>query len=312
MVFLVLLRISIGWHFAYQGLAKLQDPDYSAASVIKQSKGPFATTFRRLIPDADGKEILTLAIETSEKPGEDGAEPVAVTGERLKVQWEKFRQQFEDHFDLAPAQVEASKRLMEAHWELLQTWVADERAAISYYLQDLDKLQADEAQPWSDVFFQQQRLWDERQTLQAMASPWLSYVKSATESFHEDLYNEVLTEAQREDYPPLRDPWTMLSLMDKWLPWLLVAGGVCLMAGLLTRLTAWCCAAFLAMVWLSQLDLGNAYPPPHPSAGPQFIVSKEFIEMMALLVIGTSPVGRWAGLDFFLHALIFGTGRKSS
>jgi hypothetical protein len=33
-------------------------------------------------------------------------------------------------------------------------------------------------------------------------------------------------------------------------------------------------------------------------------VTKEFIEMMCCLVLATTPVGRWGGLDFFIHNLL--------
>jgi hypothetical protein len=46
------------------------------------------------------------------------------------------------------------------------------------------------------------------------------------------------------------------------------------------------------------------YPAPPPSAGRTFLVGKEFIEMLAMFVLATTPVGRWGGLDFFIHHLV--------
>ena len=48
---------------------------------------------------------------------------------------------------------------------------------------------------------------------------------------------------------------------------------------------------------------GTTYPPPPPSAGHTFIVTKEVIEMLALLVIALTPAGRWAGLDYIGYGL---------
>ena len=42
---LVLLRIIIGWHFAYEGLAKLLDPKWSAYFYLLESKGWLHETF---------------------------------------------------------------------------------------------------------------------------------------------------------------------------------------------------------------------------------------------------------------------------
>jgi thiosulfate dehydrogenase [quinone] large subunit len=49
---IVVLRVLIGWHFLYEGLSKLQNPTWSAAGYLKQSRGPFADLFRSLAADA--------------------------------------------------------------------------------------------------------------------------------------------------------------------------------------------------------------------------------------------------------------------
>jgi len=54
-VMLALLRITIGWHFLYQGIAKLDDQSFSSAGFLSQSKGPLADYFRSLVPDALGR-----------------------------------------------------------------------------------------------------------------------------------------------------------------------------------------------------------------------------------------------------------------
>ena len=45
---LVLLRIAIGWHFLYEGIAKLTSPTWSAAGYLRQSRGPFEGVFKWL------------------------------------------------------------------------------------------------------------------------------------------------------------------------------------------------------------------------------------------------------------------------
>lgn len=46
MVAVVLLRVAIGWHFLYEGVAKLQKPSWSAAGYLQQSKGVLAELFK--------------------------------------------------------------------------------------------------------------------------------------------------------------------------------------------------------------------------------------------------------------------------
>ena len=45
---LVLLRIFIGWHFLYEGLVKLLNPNWTAATYLMDSKGFFGPLFIRM------------------------------------------------------------------------------------------------------------------------------------------------------------------------------------------------------------------------------------------------------------------------
>ena len=42
---LALLRVLIGWHFLYEGVAKLMKPNWSASSLLLQARGPLAGFF---------------------------------------------------------------------------------------------------------------------------------------------------------------------------------------------------------------------------------------------------------------------------
>ena len=50
-LFLVLLRMTIGWHFLVEGLEKLHDPNWSSEGYLREAVGPLAPTFRELAPD---------------------------------------------------------------------------------------------------------------------------------------------------------------------------------------------------------------------------------------------------------------------
>ena len=52
---------------------------------------------------------------------------------------------------------------------------------------------------------------------------------------------------------------------------------------------------------LSQPSYPGVYPPDVPQLGHALLVNKDFIEMVALLVIASTSLGRWTGMDFFLH-----------
>ena len=63
MVALTVLRVAIGWHFLYEGIAKISAPAWSAAGYLKQARGPFAEAFKalaanpNLLADAD---VITM------------------------------------------------------------------------------------------------------------------------------------------------------------------------------------------------------------------------------------------------------------
>ena len=46
MIAITMLRVIVGWHFLYEGIAKLTSPTWSAAGYMKASRGPFADLFR--------------------------------------------------------------------------------------------------------------------------------------------------------------------------------------------------------------------------------------------------------------------------
>ncbi len=48
MVAITLMRVLVGWHFLYEGIAKLSSPAWSAAGYLKQARGPFAELFKSL------------------------------------------------------------------------------------------------------------------------------------------------------------------------------------------------------------------------------------------------------------------------
>jgi thiosulfate dehydrogenase [quinone] large subunit len=48
MVAITVMRVFVGWHFLYEGIAKLTAPSWSAAGYLKQARGPFADLFKGL------------------------------------------------------------------------------------------------------------------------------------------------------------------------------------------------------------------------------------------------------------------------
>ncbi len=84
--------------------------------------------------------------------------------------------------------------------------------------------------------------------------------------------------------------------MDRVTMWFLVTVGLCLMAGLFTRLMCVLAAGFLVMTYLAHPPFPWYTLPPGTEGNPVFI-NKNVIEALALLVLACYPTGRWLGLD---------------
>ena len=58
MIALVILRVTIGWHFLYEGVAKLLKPNWSATGYLMQSRGIFADLFRWMAGSPNVMEVV--------------------------------------------------------------------------------------------------------------------------------------------------------------------------------------------------------------------------------------------------------------
>ncbi len=278
---LVLLRISIGWHFLYQGLWKLEKEDFTSAPFLQQAKGPLADHFYALVPDIDGRKRLD-AKGTVDR-------------------WNQYRQRLAAFSKFSDEQETASRKILEHRQDQLEEFLAGHREAIDTYLHKLDRLHAGEREAIRQVGFQEKRAWDERAALRAEAAPWLAAVDAIERDFQRDL-DDLLDDNQRRAKTSPTPP-TKLELVDQITMYSNLAIGVCLIVGLFTRFAALSGAAFLLMVVLAQPPWPTIYPPDPPQAGRSMLVNKEVVEMMAMLALAATPVGRWGGLDFFVHYL---------
>lgn len=87
----------------------------------------------------------------------------------------------------------------------------------------------------------------------------------------------------------------------------ITAIGAGLFTGTLTRLAALGGAAFLLLTYLAVPPF-PWLPTPPLNEGNYVFINKNFVEMMALLVIAATPSGRWFGLDAVIMPIFFGYG----
>lgn len=55
---LVLLRLAIGWHFLYEGISKILNPNWSSIGYLLDSKGLFSGIFYNLAANPSAMEIV--------------------------------------------------------------------------------------------------------------------------------------------------------------------------------------------------------------------------------------------------------------
>jgi uncharacterized membrane protein YphA (DoxX/SURF4 family) len=311
---IILLRIAIGWHFLYEGMQKYNTTlegkaPFSAEIYLRNANGPLAPYFREMLPDVDGRETLDLA--------------------KLKAAWRKDVDGIVDHFRFTDTQrTDASKRLDEAErWA--DRWFSDPENAQkrTKYLHDLDQLQKMEQDPRS-MEFELERTWEDRRArdserrsllapltergkdlrdsvaklalpdqVRAAGAPLLSKLKHRTATLASD--DDAISAAESAR------PWSRLDVINFATTYGLIAIGGCLILGFMTPLAALGAIAFLAMIYLS-MPPWPGLPDNPKTEGHYLIVSKNLIELIACLVVATTPNGHWIGLD----ALFFGARRR--
>ncbi|MHB1561873.1 MAG: hypothetical protein ACYC61_30860, partial [Isosphaeraceae bacterium] len=314
---IILLRIAIGWHFLTEGSEKLRSTEhnktpFSAEGYLRNASGPFGHYFRDALPDADGRATLDLS--------------------KLKASWRAEANRIAAHFHFTDEQKNVASKLVDEAERWADGWFADPENTEkrNKYFHQFDELEKAEANP-ALMSFELERVWDARRDLDtdrralvgpihergkelsdaiarkatreqvaAAGSPWISRIRRTP------LHNPTATvDEQAIESADASRPWTQLDWINFTTTFGLIAIGVCLILGFLTPLAALGGAAFLAMIYLS-LPPWPGVPPNPRTEGNYFIVSKNLIELIACLVIATTPTGHWIGLD----ALFFGARRR--
>ena len=166
------------------------------------------------------------------------------------------------------------------------------RDDLANHIHDWQRLAWARKSPSADnVPFEKKRIADAQAKLKAQAGPWTGQVR-AIEVGMLDEFDALLSNEQRTAGLTVK-PSSTLDRLNRFMAAGITIVGGCLLVGLFARLAALAGAAFLLSVVLSQppwlSDTITTYP--------------QLLEMLALLALATVPVGRWAGLDFFLQFL---------
>ncbi len=293
-IMLIVLRLNIGWHFFSEGVKHYADPQWTSEPVLRNAKGPLAPMYQSYLPDFHGMDAW-LHSGRQEKASD------LVTGwvDEIQHDFDLRRQQFSLHYGLDEAQQKQAVKVAGEYQAKVRSWAGGLRDELADHVHQWQRKDASgEAPDAGDVPFRKNRLATSQATLGAEAAGWKAEL-SSLEREYESALADLLTSEQRQ-MRPLPRPATEIDLVDSVMTYVVLIIGVLLLLGLFTRTASLAGAVFLLSVVLTQpFWVCDALP-----------TYNQFVEMFALLMLATTHVGRWAGLDFFVHHLIFGRARS--
>ncbi|WP_442507516.1 DoxX family protein [Novipirellula sp. SH528] len=279
MTMLVLLRLTVGWHFYTEGMEKYASGNWTATPFFANAKGPFAEHYRGLVWDNEGK--------------------IRLDRERVDQEWKYLWAQISDHYKYDKTQ---NRVAQDNYKSALQQydWAIDNHVEEleEYKLGKDRQVKLDEDPVRNGV----SSLGGQRESIR---SEWNSKGAGAMKEIdkiwknYTDAQMAIATPDQIEVHrvfkPTLpRSARIDTSVIDAMVPYFDIAVGLCLLFGLFTPVAALAAAGFLGSVVLSQ------YPP---ASGPGSTYY-QLIEAMACLVLAGTGAGRFAGLDYFLHLIV--------
>lgn len=331
---LVILRLGLGFHFLYEGVWKIKNADkFSAGPFLSEAKGPMAPLFYAMLPDLHGRQRLgvtfesgkpQLAVETDAQGSPLYEEPKDASGKPLG-RWPKYRlsgyleawkdlaERTKAFYQVSEQQAQAIDALWERYASSARQYVADHAPEILAHFESRQRFE--NSRGHNLALYQRQREWEQERELRREVNAWLSELEALGRQFQQALASVL--DAEQKARGPAVSPWnplhwSRLELLNFAVTYGLSAIGLCLILGFFTRLAALGGAAFMAFVIMTQPAWPGLYPPDPPVVGHALLVNKDFVEMLALLVIATAGTGRWAGLDFFVHRLLRGCCRKAA
>jgi uncharacterized membrane protein YphA (DoxX/SURF4 family) len=288
--FIVLLRVAIGWHFLYEGVEKFEstqtDKDrFSAEVYLRNATGPLAPYYRGMLPDVNSLAVLDQA--------------------KLKAGWSDDVTRIADHLGFTQEQRTEAQKILGDSNQWADYWFNDPENSEKRqkYFADLTKVQKIERDPHA-LSYERERAWDARRSVDSDRRGLIQPLVERGKELGESVAKLATPDQLKAGAPPLA-PYTSLDLLNALTIYGLIAIGFCLLAGFLTPLAALSAAVFLAMIYFSMPPWPGM--PPNPKAeGHYLYVSKNLVELLACMVIATTPSGHWIGLD----ALFFGARRR--
>ncbi|MDR3109971.1 MAG: hypothetical protein LBU65_09860 [Planctomycetaceae bacterium] len=308
---IVVLRVAIGWHFFYEGLHKF-DPthEFSSKGFLGVAKGPTADLYFAFLPDLNGTERLAIADKTVKNAA--GKDVKVKTFPEYETAFENFKARYDSTYagSLTDEQKARADKIYNQYLVSLRDYAVDNETDIRQFLGSLARFEEKEKRT-RDVAHIQERNWSGMMGYRAESAKWVNALDAMGSDMANALmavYNaqhagdgKLVTQAERAWIPNNPIIPTQIGVMDMAVSVGLTAIGLCMILGFCNRLACLGGAAFLVNVWLVQFPFPGVYPELPDMIGHFMGVSKDFVELLALLVLAAMPAGRWGGLDYFLY-----------
>ena len=274
-VALVLLRLSIGWHFFQEG-AKKFTPDFSAESFLVISHGPMEDLYKGMVPDAFGH--------------------VRLKQDRILGIWEDYLERAAAAYGFDDNQRKLAQQHLDARRKQLNWYLNEHGEDIEKYFIELEELEnAKKDRTTRNVSYRREWIASKETELRGKVKRWLNELAGLSRSFAEDVQGVATDEQLRRRPPEMYDAGSMW-LINTMVKWTVILVGIFLMLGLCTRFWSIVGVGFLCSVISSQW-------PGWYGAEPTYY---QVVELCGLLVLAATNAGRFAGLDFFLDTLYQG------
>jgi uncharacterized membrane protein YphA (DoxX/SURF4 family) len=130
-VFLVLLRIVIGWHFAYEGATKVKsayqgkasgDKVFTSENYFRESEGPFGKIVKSRIGDPDQEVIDKLTLKPVNGDASD-ASPSSRFPDAMAKEWDDYLNRFATDFRLNDEQKSEAQKKVDQAKAKFDNWV---------------------------------------------------------------------------------------------------------------------------------------------------------------------------------------------
>jgi uncharacterized membrane protein YphA (DoxX/SURF4 family) len=340
-IFLILLRLAIGWHFLFEGVEKIVSVDnatetnkaFTSAPYLQQSSGPLKDFFQGQVggdPDRVALNRLTL-LQLS--PGQDpvATPPHTRLSPAVSAAWNDYLDRFAKHYQLSEEQLADARNKLDQAKDKAAQWLMNGiiEADRMLVIEGKGGPTIKQKEPVADRVGEYRTLLTRIET---MEKEFKAFEKDVRKKEYRELKAEAakmrepllaeqdkpmkealdsLLKPEQKALDPLKSKYgppnsfkdyTLLDWNDFVVRWGLVVVGSCLLLGLFTRTACILGVAFLASLYLAMPALPWV-PENVRTEGHYFFINKNLVEMLALLVLATTHSGRWLGLDGLLHAM---------